>query len=400
MKFPGRSDLLIVGAGLAAILFGGASFFLISDLDMGHSVALLLGAVAAVVLVVEAWRHCERALVSRAAKRDERGNEERNRDLEALTTFGQALGRARDLEAIRLAAAHYLPGIARAETIWVLLRDESDWTAFTGELREPELPRRIAQANRVLNGTASLLEQNGTVVLPMMVSGTLVGVLGTGEDGPPRSAERRRLLEAATFLLGSSIRHAELLDQVREHCARDPLTGCFTAEYGQQAIEAELRRARRSQQALSLLVLDLDRFKAVNDQYGRACGDAVLATVGRRMRDVLRGSDLKCRWDEEQFLVLLPETGLKGARRVAETLRREIGDRPFPWTTEALTVTASFGLTQTLPGEVSLSTPLGRAREALSRAKNEGRNCVRLSADALAEMGAAHRLTPVEAAAP
>jgi len=220
-------------------------------------------------------------------------------------------------------------------------------------------------------------------MLPMTAGGTLVGVLGVREDGPSPSMDRCRVLEAAASLLATSVRNADLMHEVRDYCARDTLTGCFTPSYAQQAIEAELRRAGRGHRALSLLVLDLDRFKAVNDRYGRACGDAVLATVGRRMRDVLRGSDLKCRWDEEEFLVLLPETGVHGARRVAETLRREIGERPFPWSTEALTVTASFGITQTLPGEVSLALPLGRARDALARAKEEGRNCVRLSSDAL-----------------
>jgi two-component system cell cycle response regulator len=99
------------------------------------------------------------------------------------------------------------------------------------------------------------------------------------------------------------------------------------------------------------------------------------------VKDVLRGSDLKCRYGGEEFLVLLPETPLHGARRVAETLRREIAERPIPWAGEALTVTASFGLTQALPGETNIQSVVARADAALYRAKEEGRNCVRIASD-------------------
>jgi diguanylate cyclase (GGDEF)-like protein len=130
-------------------------------------------------------------------------------------------------------------------------------------------------------------------------------------------------------------------------------------------------------------MLDLDHFKDVNDKYGHLCGDAVLASVGRRMKEVLRGSDLKCRYGGEEFLVVLPDTPLSGARRVAETLRREIAERPMPWAGEALTVTASFGLTQAMPGEISIEAVVARADAALYRAKEDGRNCVRAAADTL-----------------
>ena len=107
----------------------------------------------------------------------------------------------------------------------------------------------------------------------------------------------------------------------------------------------------------------------------------MLSAVGKRMKEVLRGSDLKCRYGGEEFLVLLPETPLHGARRVAETLRKEIADRPVPWSGEALTITASFGLAQTLPGEVNVQAVIARADQALYRAKDDGRNCVRIAAE-------------------
>ncbi len=202
-------------------------------------------------------------------------------------------------------------------------------------------------------------------------------------DGP-LGPDRHRALEAAAALLAVSLKNAQLFREVKENSLRDPLTGCASKAHATEIIDAELRRARRSQMPVSLIMFDLDHFKDVNDRYGHLCGDAVLASVGRRMKEVLRGSDLKCRYGCEEFLVLLPETPLHGARRVAETLRREIAERPVQWEGEALTITASFGLTQAMPGEIDIQTIIGRADTALYRAKEEGRNCVRIASDTLA----------------
>src|SRR5450759_5244578 len=137
--------------------------------------------------------------------------------------------------------------------------------------------------------------------------------------------------------------------------------------------------ARRSQMPVSLIMFDLDHFKDVNDRYGHLCGDAVLAAVGSRMRDVLRGSDLKCRYGGEEFLVLLPETPLEGAKRVADTLRRELADMIVPWKDESVTLNASLGGTGALPSEVNREALISSVDAALYRAKDQGRNCVRLS---------------------
>jgi two-component system cell cycle response regulator len=105
------------------------------------------------------------------------------------------------------------------------------------------------------------------------------------------------------------------------------------------------------------------------------------------MKEVLRGSDMKCRYGGEEFLVLLPETPLHGARRVADTLRRELAERPVPWSGEGLTVTASFGLAQTLPGEANVAAVIARVSQALYRAKDDGGNCVRIAAETATQIG-------------
>jgi diguanylate cyclase (GGDEF)-like protein len=185
----------------------------------------------------------------------------------------------------------------------------------------------------------------------------------------------------AGALLAISIRNAELFHDVRENSLRDGLTGCFNRTHALDVIDTELRRARRSQAPVSLILFDLDRFKEINDRCGHLCGDAVLAAVGSKMREVLRGSDLKCRYGGEEFLVLLPETPIEGAKRVAETLRRELAEMPVNWKGEAIAVTASFGVTVAMPAEIDGKALIARADAALYRAKDQGRNCVRLSTE-------------------
>ena len=98
--------------------------------------------------------------------------------------------------------------------------------------------------------------------------------------------------------------------------------------------------------------------------------------VGEQMKAALRGGDLKCRYGGEEFLILLPETTLVGARRVAELLRGKLEACPVYWNERNVHVTASFGLTAVLPGEFDIAAIIGRADAALYRAKESGRNCV------------------------
>src|SRR6267143_4405379 len=99
------------------------------------------------------------------------------------------------------------------------------------------------------------------------------------------------------------------------------------------------------------------------------------------MRAVLRGSDFQCRYGGEEFLVLLPETPLEGAKRVADTLRHDLSGMGIQWKGETFNVTASFGVTTARPSEIDIQALIGRADVALCLAKDQGRDCVRLAVD-------------------
>ena len=386
-----RQDALLLGGLAAAVLviFSGSVTRLLDyarDIERQTGLALLPGLLllTAISVVHQLRKRHEmqaQALAAVAAKREA---EHRVAELERLVLFGHALGRALDHDAIRLAIQQHLPRVAGSDHVWVMLRQGTEWEALTGDARNAQdLAEREDLAERLLGGAQTPTGAGQTVGFPLIVGGAALGVLGVKPADGTLPEDRQRALEAAAALLAVSLKNAQLFKEVKENSLRDSLTGCTTRAHATEVIDAELRRARRSQAPVSMIMFDLDHFKDVNDRYGHLCGDAVLATVGRRMKDVLRGSDLKCRYGGEEFLVLLPETPLHGARRVAETLRREIAERPIPWAGEALTVTASFGLTQAMPGEINIQSVVARADAALYRAKEEGRNCVRIASDTL-----------------
>jgi diguanylate cyclase (GGDEF)-like protein len=212
----------------------------------------------------------------------------------------------------------------------------------------------------------------------MLAAGQALGVFGVSSD-PPLTEPQRFALAAATALLASSLKNAELFRRLHETSVRDALTGCATRAHAIAVIESELSRSHRSKLPLSLIMFDLDHFKQINDRFGHLCGDAVLAAVGERMNTVLRGSDLKCRYGGEEFLVLLPDTTLESARHVAESLRGRFEASPVPWNENSVPVTASFGVTGVTPDDVDITAIIGRADAALYRAKESGRN--RICAD-------------------
>ena len=392
MNLFGRQDLLLIAAFTAAvaIIFSTSISRLLdyvreienrSGLTLLPALVLLTGA----FVLHQVLRNHQQQAKAAAAELTAKEAEHRAEELERLVTFGQALGRALDFDSIRVAVTKHLPTIAGTDSIWVLVQQGAEWQALQGDTRGAEqvLPWGDLAEQLLSNGPdqSPTNLSNRPVGFPLIVGGKPVGVLGVRPDSGTLAQDRRRILEAAAALLAISVKNSQLFREVRDNSVKDALTGCFTRGHAIEIIDAELRRARRTQMPVTMIMFDLDHFKDVNDRYGHLCGDAVLSAVGKRMREVLRGSDVKCRYGGEEFLVLLPETPLHGARRVADTLRREIAERPIPWAGEGLTVTASFGLAQTLPGEVNVEAVIARADQALYRAKDDGRNCVRIASE-------------------
>ncbi len=156
--------------------------------------------------------------------------------------------------------------------------------------------------------------------------------------------------------------------------ATDPLTGAYNRREFTQMAEREALRSHRYHHPLSLMMLDLDHFKRLNDTYGHAAGDKVLQRFTTLCTNTLRNVDIFGRWGGEEFVALLPETDIEGASIIAERLRKIISENVLSFNDHKITFTASIGVVQYKDGEVNVDAPLGRADSAVFDAKKAGRN--------------------------
>ena len=167
----------------------------------------------------------------------------------------------------------------------------------------------------------------------------------------------------------------QTLAQLEKANRTDGLTGAANRRYWEESLHREFLRARRYQQPLSLLMLDLDHFKRINDNFGHKMGDTVLISVVNCIRPLLRDNDLLGRYGGEEFGLLLPQTTLEGALEVAERLRKAVEALRFAAQPE-LRVSLSIGV-QTLSGQHQQPEQLvNQADMALYQAKRQGRNQV------------------------
>ncbi len=166
-------------------------------------------------------------------------------------------------------------------------------------------------------------------------------------------------------------------EKLREQALHDPLTGIANRGATLDALNNALARAARENNAVALLMCDVDRFKSINDRFGHPAGDQVLCEAAARMRSAVRLYDVVGRYGGEEFLVILPGTGLEGARAQAERLREGFANAPFQFEGQAQRVTCSFGVAWrdcALPDDGSAL--IREADQALYQAKANGRNRV------------------------
>jgi diguanylate cyclase (GGDEF)-like protein len=175
------------------------------------------------------------------------------------------------------------------------------------------------------------------------------------------------------------MRMASLVEESQRLASTDVLTGLMTRRAFVSAMDIELARSERHCYPLTLAVLDVDRFKQVNDTHGHATGDVVLGALGKLLRrGILRKTDLAARWGGEEFVIAYLSTGRQGALTATERLRAAVAglslvdahDRP-------LAVTISIGVTEVAPGE-ALDEVIARADAAMYASKRAGRNRVTL----------------------
>ncbi|MCP4196667.1 MAG: GGDEF domain-containing protein [Proteobacteria bacterium] len=177
------------------------------------------------------------------------------------------------------------------------------------------------------------------------------------------------------YIIGSDVESA-YHEEIYQMTIKDGLTGIYNKRFFLDALDKEISRAQRYDRDLSMLMLDLDHFKNINDTYGHLAGDYVLQVVARLISTRARREEVFCRYGGEEFAILLPETANAGALKLAEQIRKLVGSHTFIFEGEEINLTVSIGVSATLSGDLSVDEFIKMADAQLYKAKLDGRNCV------------------------
>ena len=217
-----------------------------------------------------------------------------------------------------------------------------------------------------------------TLCIPLTAQGETLGMLhASGPSDGGEDDNDAALIELLGEQLAMAIANLRLRESLRQQSLRDPLTGLFNRRYFEESLRRELHRCERRRLPLSLLVLDIDHFKAFNDSLGHSAGDAVLAHVGRCLASHVRAEDMACRYGGEEFTIVMPEADGEAAASRAETIRRAIAQATLSHNGATLgPVTVSIGVAVFPHDGVTPELLFEVADASLYQAKAAGRNRV------------------------
>jgi diguanylate cyclase (GGDEF)-like protein len=313
-------------------------------------------------------------------------------ELFAMTDMLQAAEDHEDAGAVLLATAkRLLPEFSGALYVFNNSRDRLDlaksWNASPGfrpgETLHPNhcwtLKRGKPHINDAQAGTLHCMHELGdaaTVEIPMMARGQVYGLLILAietEDAFAKLLEVRRVGRALADSMSLALSNISLREKLRTQSLRDPLTGLYNRRYMEDALLRYVSLSERSGSATSVMMIDLDNFKRLNDEHGHAKGDAVLRDVAGQLVAGLRPSDVIARYGGEELVVILPNCGIEDAALKAEMLRSRIEGLSEA---HATPVTASFGLASVPETATGAADVIAIADAALYAAKTAGKNTV------------------------
>lgn len=232
-----------------------------------------------------------------------------------------------------------------------------------------------ARTRTTVNDPVAGAGRETILAMPMVIQEALLGVIALriGRPGFVLSGRNLQFFEVVVSAAANALRNAQLFAEV-EHLARtDFLTGLPNHRTFQSTLTQELDRAQRHDHTFSMLMIDLDYLKVVNDRFGHPMGDIVIRTIAERILSTCRGIDFAARYGGEEFSVILPETPLAGAVLVAERVRERIASCEFPGLGH---ITASIGVANYPANALTKEDLIRVADQALYAAKNSGRNRV------------------------
>jgi diguanylate cyclase (GGDEF)-like protein len=189
------------------------------------------------------------------------------------------------------------------------------------------------------------------------------------------SKDELKMLESLLCCLIYPLRNATLFQQALKMAFTDPLTKTNNRTAFNDCLMREIKRAHRNSQHLSVIFVDVDHFKHINDDYGHGCGDLALSSLAGWLKDSVRGSDAVFRYGGEEFVILLSDTDIDGAMVIGERIRADIESHTLAYGMDVLNLTASLGVAA-LKGSDSPESLVKRADAAMYQAKQRGRNRV------------------------
>ncbi|WP_220474060.1 sensor domain-containing diguanylate cyclase [Aurantiacibacter xanthus] len=219
--------------------------------------------------------------------------------------------------------------------------------------------------------------RNATIEVPMIARGKVHGLLMFASDdldGAIRLREIARVAQALADSMSLALANIALQEKLRTQSLRDPLTGLYNRRYMEDALERHLKIAERNATPTSVIMIDLDHFKQINDSHGHGKGDAVLRDVAAQLTASVRPTDTIARYGGEELIVIMPECELGHAIDKAELLRSRIESLS---TLHGTSITASFGVACVPETSSSVRELVPMADAALYVAKKAGRNCVK-----------------------
>jgi diguanylate cyclase (GGDEF)-like protein len=313
---------------------------------------------------------------------------ERARLQEAIRRVGESFARGLDREGVlEIVVQTAVDGVGGA-CGRAMMRTRADAplqeVAHTGEPAAYERALHAAELAVMDAGEVAEIQIGGASALAAPLSATeggdrVLAIVSVARGDRGFSHPERELFSYLTSQAAVSVENVDLHETVQRQAVTDELTGLFNHRRFQEVMAAEVERARRYDQEMGLIMLDIDNFKRVNDTYGHMQGDMVLREVARVLRQSAREIDEPARYGGEEMAVALPQTDLEGAYRFAERVRKRIEALDLPLLDDdgdgVLKVTASFGA-------ASLSTAANSDKEglvaaadaALYRAKRSGKN--------------------------
>jgi diguanylate cyclase (GGDEF)-like protein len=217
------------------------------------------------------------------------------------------------------------------------------------------------------------------LITPLICHERVVGVLNLADklNHDSFSSEDIALVELFSQVVGASIGNIKLFERIQRQATTDGLTGLANHKRFYEILEKELWRSKRYGGQVSLIMVDVDNLKKINDTYGHRAGDKVIKAISKKIRQCIRQIDTAARYGGDEFAVILPSTSLDDAYVVAERMVQAVSSSPIMWKKDQIELSISVGLGQ-CDADSSPEDITSRSDQALYLAKQEGKNTVRV----------------------